>query len=278
MPTRKFKPITPSRRHMELPDFSELTKKKPEESLLEPLSKTGGRNNQGRVTVRHRGGGHKRLYRIIDFARDKWGVPARVVSKEYDPNRSAWITLLHYADGEKRYILSPVNLEIGSVIEAGENIEARVGNALPLKKIPVGAMVHCVEFTPRSRGKLARAAGTACQVMAVEGGYARLRLPSGEIRLFHEDCMATVGQVGNIDHKNVVHGKAGRVRHLGIRPTVRGTAMNPVDHPHGGGEGRHYVGGPPRTFSGKPAKGVRTRKPNKPSDRWIVSRRKGGKV
>ncbi len=278
MPTRKFKPITPSRRHMELPDFSELTEKEPEKSLLEPLRKTGGRNNQGRVTVRHRGGGHKRLYRIIDFARDKWGVPARVVSKEYDPNRSAWITLLHYADGEKRYILSPLNLEIGSVIEAGENIEARVGNALPLKKIPVGALVHCVEFAPRSRGKIARAAGTACQVMAVEGGYARLRLPSGEIRLFHEECMATVGQVGNIDHKNVVHGKAGRVRHLGIRPTVRGTAMNPVDHPHGGGEGRHYVGGPPRTFSGKPAKGVRTRKPNKPSDRWIVSRRKGGKV
>jgi large subunit ribosomal protein L2 len=263
---------------MELPDFSELTEKEPEKSLVEPLRKTGGRNNQGRVTVRHRGGGHKQLYRIIDFARDKWGVPARVVSKEYDPNRSAWITLLHYADGEKRYILSPLNLEIGSVIEAGENIEARVGNALPLKKIPVGAMVHCVEFAPRSGGKIARAAGTACQVMAVEGGYARLRLPSGEIRLFHEDCMATVGQVGNIDHKNVVHGKAGRVRHLGIRPTVRGTAMNPVDHPHGGGEGRHYVGGPPRTFSGKPAKGVRTRKPNKPSDRWIVSRRKGGKV
>ncbi|MCX8103609.1 MAG: 50S ribosomal protein L2 [Candidatus Bipolaricaulota bacterium] len=278
MPTRKFKPITPSRRHMELPDFSELTKKEPEKSLLEPLHKTGGRNNQGRVTVRHRGGGHKRMYRIIDFARDKMGVPAKVVSKEYDPNRSAWITLLHYADGEKRYILSPLNLEIGSVVEAGENIEARVGNALPLKKIPVGAMVHCVEFYPHSGGKLARAAGTACQVMAVEGGYARLRLPSGEIRLFDENCMATVGQVGNIDHKNVVHGKAGRVRHLGIRPTVRGTAMNPVDHPHGGGEGRHYVGGPPRTFSGKPAKGVRTRKPNKPSDRLIVSRRKGGKL
>ncbi len=278
MPTRKFKPITPGRRHMELPDFSELTDKEPEKSLLEPLHKTGGRNNQGRVTVRHRGGGHKRLYRIIDFARDKWGVPARVVSKEYDPNRSAWITLLHYADGEKRYILSPLNLEVGSVVEAGENVEARVGNALPLKKIPVGTLVHCVEFYPGSKGKLARAAGTACQVMAIEGGYARLRLPSGEIRLFSQDCMATVGQVGNIDHKNVVHGKAGRVRHLGIRPTVRGTAMNPVDHPHGGGEGRHYVGGPPRTFSGKPAKGVRTRKPNKPSDKLIVSRRKGGKV
>lgn len=278
MPTRKFKPITPSRRHMELPDFSELTDKEPEKSLLEPLHKTGGRNNQGRITVRHRGGGHKRLYRIIDFARDKWGVPAKVVSKEYDPNRSAWITLLHYADGEKRYILSPVGLEVGAVIEAGENIEARVGNALPLKKIPVGAMVHCVEFYPGSKGKLARAAGAACQVMAVEGGYARLRLPSGEIRLFPEDCMATIGQVGNIDHKNVVSGKAGRMRHLGIRPTVRGTAMNPVDHPHGGGEGRHYVGGPPRTFSGKPAKGVRTRKPNRPSDHLIVSRRKGGKL
>ena len=278
MPTRKFKPITPSRRHMELPDFSELTKKEPEKSLVEPLHKTGGRNNQGRITVRHRGGGHKRLYRIIDFYRDKWGVPAKVVSKEYDPNRSAWITLLHYADGEKRYILSPLNLEIGSVVEAGENVEARVGNALPLKKIPVGSLVHCVELYPGGGGKVARAAGTACQVMALEGGYARLRLPSGEIRLFPEDCLATIGQVGNIDHKNVVHGKAGRVRHLGIRPTVRGTAMNPVDHPHGGGEGRHYVGGPPRTFSGKPAKGVRTRKPNKPSDRFIVSRRKGGTV
>ncbi len=278
MPTRKFKPITPGRRHMELPDFSELTKKEPEKSLVEPLHKTGGRNNQGRITVRHRGGGHKRLYRIIDFYRDKWGVPAKVVSKEYDPNRSAWITLLQYADGEKRYILSPLDLEIGSIVEAGENVEARVGNALPLKRIPVGAMVHCVEFYPGGGGKVARAAGTACQVLALEGGYARLRLPSGEIRLFPEDCMATIGQVGNIDHKNVVHGKAGRVRHLGIRPTVRGTAMNPVDHPHGGGEGRHYVGGPPRTFSGKPAKGVRTRKPNKPSDRLIVSRRKGGTV
>lgn len=277
MPTRKFKPITPSRRHMELPDFSELTKKEPEKSLLEPLTKTGGRNNQGRITVRHRGGGHKRLYRIIDFYRDKWGIPARVVSKEYDPNRSAWITLLQYADGEKRYILSPLNLEIGSIVEAGENAEARVGNALPLKKIPVGTLVHCVEFYPGSGGKVARAAGTACQVLAIEGGYARLRLPSGEIRLFHEDCMATIGQVGNIDHKNVVHGKAGRVRHLGIRPTVRGTAMNPVDHPHGGGEGRGYVGGPPRTFSGKPAKGVPTRK-RKPSDRLIVVRRNGRPV
>lgn len=275
MPTRKFRPITPSRRHMELPNFSELTKAEPEKSLLEPLRKTGGRNNQGRVTVRHRGGGHKRMYRIIDFARDKVGVPAKVISKEYDPNRSAWITLLHYADGEKRYILSPLNLEVGSIIEAGEHIEARVGNALPLKRIPVGAIVHCVEFSPGTGGKLARSAGTACQVMAVEGGYARLRLPSGEIRLFQEECMATVGQVGNSDHKHVVHGKAGRVRHLGIRPTVRGTAMNPVDHPHGGGEGRHYVGGPPRTFSGKPAKGVRTRRPNKPSNKLIVSRRKG---
>ncbi|MCS7198245.1 MAG: 50S ribosomal protein L2 [Candidatus Bipolaricaulota bacterium] len=277
MPTRKFKPITPSRRHMELPDFSELTKKEPEKSLLEPLTKTGGRNNQGRITVRHRGGGHKRLYRIVDFYRDKWGIPARVVSKEYDPNRSAWITLLQYADGEKRYILSPLDLEIGSVVEAGENAEARVGNALPLKKIPVGTLVHCVEFYPGSGGKVARAAGTACQVLAIEGGYARLRLPSGEIRLFPEDCMATIGQVGNIDHKNVVHGKAGRVRHLGIRPTVRGTAMNPVDHPHGGGEGRHYVGGPPRTFSGKPAKGVPTRK-RKPSDQLIVVRRNGRPV
>ncbi|MCS6902666.1 MAG: 50S ribosomal protein L2 [Candidatus Bipolaricaulota bacterium] len=278
MPTRKFRPTTPSRRHMELPDFSELTTDRPEKSLLEPLKKTGGRNNTGRVTVRHRGGGHKRRYRIIDFYRDKMGIPAKVVSREYDPNRSAWISLLQYADGEKRYIISPLQLEVGTVIEAGKDVEARVGNALPLKKIPVGTLVHGVELAPGGRAKVARAAGTSCQLMAVEGGYARLRLPSGEIRLFKEDCMATVGQVGNIDHKNIVHGKAGRVRHLGIRPTVRGTAMNPVDHPHGGGEGRHYVGGPPRTFSGKPAKGVPTRKPGKPSSRLIVTRRNGRPV
>ncbi len=269
MPTKRFRPITPSLRHAEWPDFSELTPKEPEKSLLVPLKKTGGRNNQGRITMRGRGGGEKRLYRLIDFARDKFGIPARVISREYDPNRSAWITLLHYADGEKRYIISPLELALGATVMAGEDVEARPGNALPLKKIPVGSFVHCVEFAPRGRAKLARAAGTACQVLSLEEGQVRLRLPSGEIRIFDGNCMATVGQVGNLDHKNVVHGQAGRVRHLGHRPITRGVARNPVDHPHGGGEGRHYVGGPPRTFSGKPAKGVRTRQ-KKPSDKLIV--------
>ncbi len=270
MPIKQYTSVTPSLRHAEWPDFSELTHKKPEKSLLEPRRRTGGRNNQGRITARGRGGGHKRRYRLIDFARDKQGVPAKVVSREYDPNRSAWITLLQYADGEKRYIVSPLELGIGATVIAGkEEIEARPGNALPLKKIPVGTFVHCVEFVPGGRAKLARAAGTAAQLLNVEEGQARLRLPSGEIRIFDENCMATVGQVGNVDHKNIVHGQAGRVRHLGRRPITRGVARNPVDHPHGGGEGRHYVGGPPRTFAGKPAKGVHTRK-QKPSDRLIV--------
>lgn len=270
MPTKRFKPVTPSLRHAEWPDFSELTSKEPEKGLLKPLKRKGGRNNQGRITVRGRGGGHKRLYRVIDFVRDKLGVPAKVVSREYDPNRSAWITLLHYADGEKRYIISPLELEIGQTVISGEEgVEPRVGNALPLKKIPVGSLVHCVEFVPGGKAKLARAAGTAAQVLSVEDGQVRLRLPSGEIRIFDGNCMATVGQVGNIDHKNVVHGQAGRVRHLDRRPITRGVARNPVDHPHGGGEGRHYVGGPPRTFTGKPALGVRTRK-KKPSDKLIV--------
>lgn len=270
MPIKQYTAVTPSLRHAEWPDFSELTGKEPAKSLLEPVKKSGGRNNQGRVTCRGRGGGHKRRYRVIDFARDKQGVPAKVVSREYDPNRSAWITLLQYADGEKRYIISPLELMIGATVIAGkEEIEARPGNALPLKKIPVGTLVHCVEFVPGGRAKLARAAGTAAQLLNLEEGQARLRLPSGEIRIFDENCMATVGQVGNVDHKNIVHGQAGRVRHLGRRPITRGVARNPVDHPHGGGEGRHYVGGPPRTFAGKPAKGVHTRK-RKPSDRLIV--------
>jgi large subunit ribosomal protein L2 len=270
MALKKFKPVTPGRRHAILPDYSELTKTEPEKSLLRPLKRTGGRNNQGRITVRGRGGGHKRMYRIIDFARDKRGVPARVVSREYDPNRSAWITLLHYADGEKRYIISPLELEIGSTIVSGDEVEIKAGNALPLRKIPVGMFVHCVEFAPGAKAKIARAAGTAAQILSKEEGMVRLRLPSGEIRLFHEECMATVGQVSNIDHKNIVHGKAGRVRHLGRKPITRGVARNPVDHPHGGGEGRGYVGGPPMTFNAKPAKGVRTRKKRKPSDKVIV--------
>jgi len=270
MPTKRYRAVTPGLRHAEWPDFSELTDTEPEKRLLRGLKKSGGRNNQGRVTSRRRGGGHKRRYRVIDFARGKPGVPAKVLSREYDPNRSAWITLLQYADGEKRYILSPLELQRGATVVSGqEGIEARLGNALPLAKIPVGAMVHCVEFAPGGKAKLARAAGTAAQLLSLEEGQARLRLPSGEIRIFDEKCMATVGQVGNVDHKNVVHGKAGRVRHLGRRPITRGVARNPVDHPHGGGEGRHYVGGPPRTFTGKPALGVRTRK-SKPSDRLIV--------
>jgi len=273
MGLKRFKPITPGLRHALLPDYSELSKVEPEKSLLVPLKKSGGRNNQGRVTVRARGGGHKRLYRIIDFARDKQGVPAKVVSQEYDPNRSAWITLLHYRDGEKRYILAPLQLEIGQTIVAGENIEAKPGNALPLKRIPLGTFVHNIEFVPGGGGKVARAAGTGAQVMGMEDNKVRLRLPSGEIRIFSGDCMATVGQVSNPDHKQIKHGKAGRRRNLGRRPKVRGVAMNPVDHPHGGGEGRHYVGGPPVSPTGKPAKGVKTRKKKK-SDSLIVQRAK----
>ncbi len=269
MGLKKFKPVTPGRRHMVLPDYSELSDVEPEKSLLRPLKKTGGRNNMGRVTVRGRGGGHKRMYRVIDFARDKQGIPAKVLTKEYDPNRSAWISLVQYADGEKRYIISPLELKIGQTIVSGPGAEARPGNALPLKDIPVGTFVHCVEFYPGSKAKLARAAGTACQILSKEDGMVRLRLPSGEIRLFDENCMATVGTVSNPDHKNVVHGKAGRVRWLGRRPVVRGVAMNAVDHPHGGGEGRGYVGGPPMTFNAKPALGVPTRK-KKPSDKLIV--------
>jgi large subunit ribosomal protein L2 len=222
--------------------------------------------------VRHRGGGHKRRYRLVDFARNKPGVPATVLTREYDPNRSSWIMLVQYADGDKRYILCPVKLEVGETIVSGEKAEAKAGNALPLKKIPSGQLVHCIEFFPGGKGKLARSAGTYAQVMGLEEDLVRLRLPSGEVRLFRGDCMATIGQVSNVDHKHIKSGKAGRSRHLGRRPSVRGTAMNPVDHPHGGGEGRGYVGGPPRTYTGKLAKGVRTRKRHKPSDALIVTR------
>lgn len=272
MGIKRFKPITPGLRHAAWPDFNELTAHRPEKGLLRPLIATGGRNNQGRVTVRGRGGGHKRRYRLVDFDREKQGVPARVISREYDPNRSSWISLLHYADGEKRYILSPLSLEIGATVQAGEQAEARPGNALPLKHIPVGTMVHAVEFTPGGGGKLARAAGTAVQLMGVENGLALLRLPSREMRYVPEDCMATVGQVSNIDHKNVVHGQAGRVRHLGRRPITRGVAKNPCDHPHGGGEAHHHTGGPPVSPQGKLSHGPRTRRPGRFSDRWIVTR------
>ncbi len=272
MALKRFKPTSPGRRHAELPDFSELTAVAPEKSLLRPLPKTGGRNHRGKITVRFRGGGHKRHYRIIDFARDKDGIPARVVSREYDPNRSSWITLLHYADGAKRYIIAPVSLEIGSQVEAGEKAEIRVGNALPLRRIPLGAVIHNLELSPGRGGQVARSAGTSAKLIGKEGKRAHIRMPSGEVRIFNVECRATIGEVGNPDHKNVKSGKAGRIRHMGRKPHVRGVAMNPVDHPHGGGEGRARVGRPQVSPTGKLAKGGRTRKKSKRSSALIVRR------
>jgi len=272
MGIRRLKPTSPGVRFMSVSDFSEITKDEPEKRLTCSLKKTGARNNQGRITVRFRGGGHKRRYRIIDFKRDKWGVPAKVASIEYDPNRSARIALLHYADGEKRYILAPLGLQVGDVVMAGPEAEIRPGNALPLRSIPLGTFIHNLELYPGRGGQLVRSAGTYAQLMAKEGRYAHVRLPSGEIRLFLLDCMATVGQVGNVDHENITLGKAGRSRWLGRRPHVRGTAMNPVDHPHGGGEGR-TKGRHPVSPWGWPTKGYKTRK-KKVSDKWIVKRRK----
>jgi large subunit ribosomal protein L2 len=272
MALKRYKPTSPGRRHAEHPDFSELSQVSPEKSLLRPMKKRGGRNSQGRITARWRGGGHKRQYRIIDFARDKDGIPARVVSREYDPNRSAWITLLFYADGEKRYILAPVELEIGATVEAGEQAEVRVGNSMPLARIPLGSTIHNLEFSPKSGGAIARSAGTSAKLIGKEGNRAHVRLPSGEVRIFQTDCRATIGEVSNPDHKNVKHGKAGRMRHLGWKPEVRGTAMNPVDHPHGGGEGRAHVGRPQVSPTGKLAKGGRTRKRRKKSSALIVRR------
>jgi large subunit ribosomal protein L2 len=272
MPLKRFKPTSAGRRHADLPDFSELTSVAPEKSLLRPMPKKGGRNSRGKVTVRFRGGGHKRRYRVIDFSRSKDGIPARVVSREYDPNRSAWITLLHYADGEKRYILAPVSLEIGAQVEAGEEAEIRVGNALPLRRIPLGAVIHNLELTPGSGGKVARSAGTSAKLIGKEGKRAHIRMPSGEVRIFNVECRATIGEVSNPDHKNVKSGKAGRTRHLGRKPHVRGVAMNPVDHPHGGGEGRARVGRPQVSPTGKLAKGGRTRKKSKRSSALIVRR------
>jgi len=272
MALKRFKPTSAGRRHAELPDFSELTQVAPEKSLLRPIKKTGGRNSQGRITARFRGGGHKRRYRVIDFARDKDGVPGRVATREYDPNRSAWITLLHYVDGEKRYIIAPVALEIGSFVEAGDEAEVRVGNAMPLSRIPLGSIIHNLEFSPKSGGKIARSAGTSAKLIGKEGKRAHVRLPSGEVRIFSTDCRATIGEVSNPDHKNVKHGKAGRVRHLGRKPHVRGVAMNPVDHPHGGGEGRARVGRPQVSPTGVLAKGGRTRKKRKKSTALIVRR------
>ncbi len=273
MGTKKFKPVTPGRRFMTVSTFDEITKTRPEPSLVAPLRKTGGRNAQGKLTVRHQGGGHKRLYRLIDFKRDKDGIAARVAAIEYDPNRSARIALLHYRDGEKRYILAPVGLAVGDVVQSGPEAEIRPGNALPLRHIPAGTIIHNIELSPRKGGQMVRAAGAGAQVMAKEGDYAHLRLPSDEVRLVRLDCKATIGQVGNLEHDSFVEGKAGRGRWRGRRPAVRGVAMDPSSHPHGGGEGRSPIGMPgPVTPWGKPTLGYKTRKP-KPSDRFIVKRR-----
>lgn len=276
MSIKVFKPTTNARRNMSVTDYSELSKVAPERSLLAPLSKNAGRNSYGRITVRHRGGGNRRKYRIIDFKRDKTDMTATVLTLEYDPNRSAHIALVQYEDGEKRYILAPVGLKVGDKIEAGEQADIKPGNALPLVNIPTGTFVHNVELYPGRGGQLARAAGNAAQLMAKEGAYALLRLPSGELRNVPNGCMATIGQVGNTDHENVKIGKAGRTRHMGIRPTVRGSVMNPNDHPHGGGEGKSPVGRPgPCTPWGKPALGYKTRNKKKSSDKLIVKRRNG---
>jgi large subunit ribosomal protein L2 len=274
MPVKKVKPTSPGRRFATYPTFDELTRSEPEKSLLRPLKKSGGRNSQGRITTRHRGGGHKRLYRVIDFKRDKIDVPAKVTSIEYDPNRSARIALLTYADGEKRYILAPLNLQVGDTVISSENADIKPGNALPLKNIPVGTIVHNVELSPGKGGQLARSAGSYAQVIAKEGAYAQLKLPSGEVRLVLQECKATIGQVGNLEHENISLGKAGRSRYLGIRPAVRGVAMTPRDHPHGGGEGKSPVGRKmPVSPWGKPALGRKTRR-RKYTDKFIVKRRK----
>jgi large subunit ribosomal protein L2 len=277
MPIRKYKPTSSGRRFMTVSTFEEVTKTQPEKSLLEPLSKKGGRNNKGRITTRHQGGGHKRRFRVIDFKRGKDGVPAKVAAIEYDPNRSARIALLHYADGEKRYILAPARLKVGDRVESGPAADIKPGNALPLANIPTGTMIHNVELKPGKGGQLARSAGSSIQLVAKEGSYATLRLPSGEMRRVLVACRATIGQVGNVDHENVSGGKAGRSRWRGKRPTVRGSAMNPVDHPHGGGEGKSKGGRHPVTPWGVPTLGKRTRRKHKESDRLIVRGRRRGK-
>lgn len=273
MGIRRYKPTSAGRRNMSVSTFEEITKDRPEPRLVEPLRKQAGRNNQGRITTRHRGGGHKRKYRVIDFKRNKTGVPARVAAIEYDPNRSARIALLNYADGEKRYILAPVGLSVGDTVMSGPDAEIRPGNALPLWAVPLGSDVHNVELQIGRGGVLVRSAGASAQLMAREGNYATLRMPSGETRQVHINCMATIGKVGNVDHQNVRIGKAGRTRWKGRRPVVRGTVMNPRDHPHGGGEGRAPRGMPPKTKWGKPALGKKTRH-NPRTDRFIVRRRK----
>lgn len=274
MGIRKYKPTSPGRRNMSVNTFEEITKHEPEKSLLKPLKKHAGRNAYGRITVRHHGGGAKRKYRIIDFKRNKDNIPGKIAGIEYDPNRSSNIALVHYADGEKRYIIAPLKLKVGDVIFSGPESDITVGNCLPLKNIPVGTTVHCIELKTGKGAQMVRSAGSSAQLMAKEGNYATLRLPSGEMRLVRIECRATIGQVGNLDHQHVRIGKAGRKRHMGIRPTVRGSVMNPNDHPHGGGEGRAPIGRPgPVTPWGKPTLGYKTRKKNKPSDKYIVRTR-----
>ena len=274
MAIKAYKPTTPGRRGMTVTDYSGLSKVAPEKSLLQPLKKNAGRNNTGRITVRHHGGGNRQKYRVIDFKRDKTDMPAKVLTLEYDPNRSAHIALVQYEDGEKRYIVAPHGLKVGDTVVSGAGADIKTGNALPLSSIPVGTFIHNIELYPGKGAQLARSAGIQAQLMAKENGYAMVRLPSGELRNVSDKCMATIGQVGNIDHENVNLGKAGRTRHMGIRPTVRGSVMNPCDHPHGGGEGKSPIGRPgPVTPWGKPALGYKTRGRHKSSDKFIVKRR-----
>ncbi|HNY26225.1 MAG TPA: 50S ribosomal protein L2 [Candidatus Sumerlaeota bacterium] len=274
MAVKTYNPTTPSRRTMSTLSFAEITASTPEKSLVVKMTKKAGRNSQGRVTCRHKGGGHKQSYRLMDFLRDKDGIPARVASIEYDPNRTANIALLFYKDGEKRYIVAPDGLKVNDLIESGPQADVKIGNSLPLRNIPVGTTVHCVELRPKGGARIAKSAGTAVQVIARDGNYVHLRMPSTEVRKVHCDCRATIGTVGNGDHSNVCIGKAGRTRWLGVRPTVRGVVMNPVDHPMGGGEGRSSGGRHPCTPWGKPTKGYKTRRPKKDTDRLIVTRRK----
>jgi large subunit ribosomal protein L2 len=277
MPVRKPKPTSPGRRFVSYPDFAEITKTTPEKTLVEGLKKSGGRNSYGRKTSRHRGGGAKRLYRRIDFKRRRDGIPAKVAAIEYDPNRTSYIALLHYADGVKSYIIAPARLAVGSTVVSGDHVEPSVGNCLPLANMPVGTTVHNVELEPGRGAQMVRSAGASAQLMAKDQGMATLRLPSGEMRMVRAECRATVGVVGNAEHQNVTIGKAGRKRHMGVRPQTRGTAMNPVDHPHGGGEGSTTPGRHPVTPWGVPTLGYRTRKKNKASDRYIVRGRRRGK-
>lgn len=275
MGIKKYNPTSPARRQMTVSTFEEITTNEPEKSLTATLKKNAGRNSYGRITVRHRGGGERRLYRIIDFKRDKDGVAAKVTTIEYDPNRSANIALLVYSDGEKRYIIAPLGLQVGDSVVSGAEADIKIGNALPISNIPVGTTIHNIELNPGKGGQLVRAAGNGAQLMAKEGKYGQVRLPSGEVRLVRLECKATIGQIGNIEHENISYGKAGRTRHMGIRPTVRGSVMNPNDHPHGGGEGKAPVGrSGPVTPWGKPALGLKTRKKKNSNDKFIIKRRK----